>query len=242
VNKSPADPPATVALTRRTPRERFPALLQALRKDRPEARIELEYHGPFELLVATILSAQCTDTRVNKVTPEVFKRWPTPAALAAADTTQVEGVIRSTGFFRAKARALIGCSRAITERHAGSVPRSMEALTALPGVGRKTANVVLGVAYGEACGVVVDTHVTRVCRRLGLTRHTDPVRIEGDLLALLTQSDRAYFSIAMVLHGRYVCLARTPRCQECALSADCPSRGRTMLPGRRRPPRGRGRG
>jgi len=241
VHTPPSGPPARGA-ARRTPRERFPALLQALRRDRPEARIELEYQGPFELLVATILSAQCTDARVNKVTPEVIKRWPTPEALATADTAQLEEVIRSAGFFRAKARALIGCSRAIAERHAGSVPRTMAALTALPGVGRKTANVVLAVAYGEACGVVVDTHVTRVCRRLGLTRHTDPVRIEADLMALLPRPDWNFFSIAMVLHGRYVCLARTPRCHDCALSADCPSRGRTGTPGRRRPPRDRGRG
>jgi endonuclease-3 len=226
----------------RTPRERIPALLQALRRDRPRARIELDYHGPFDLLIATILSAQCTDARVNTVTPEVISRWPTPEALATADSAQVEEVIRSTGFFRAKARALIGCGRAITERHAGQVPRTMEALTTLPGVGRKTANVVLGVAYGETSGVVVDTHVARVCRRLGLTRHADPARIEADLMALLPRPDWVYFSIAMVLHGRYVCLARTPRCHDCALSADCPSRGRAVSSGRRRPPRGRGRG
>jgi len=215
--------------------------MQTLRRDRPGARVELDYHGPFDLLIATILSAQCTDARVNKVTPEVISRWPTPQALATADPARVEEVIRSTGFFRAKARALIGCSGAITGRHAGQVPRTMEALTALPGVGRKTANVVLGVAYGEASGVVVDTHVARVCRRLGLTRHSDPVRIEADLMALLSRTDWIFFSIAMVLHGRYVCLARAPRCHACALSFDCPSRGRTAAPGRRRPHRDRGR-
>jgi len=226
----------------RPPRERFPAILRALRRDRPKARIELDYSSPFELLIATILSAQCTDERVNKVTPEVFRRWPTPDALATADTSQVEATIRSTGFFRAKAHALIGCSRLLSERHAGSVPRSMEALTSLPGVGRKTANVVLGVAYGEACGVVVDTHMARVCRRLRLTRQRDPLRIERDLMALVPRSEWAYFSVAMVLHGRYVCQARAPRCHACALSPDCPSRDRTVAPLQRRPPRDRGQG
>jgi endonuclease III len=223
-------------------RERIHGIVQALRKDRPTARIELDHSGPFDLLLATILSAQCTDERVNKVMPEVLRRWPTPAALSTADTDQVEEVIRSTGFFRAKARALIGCSRAIQDRHDGVVPQTMEMLTALPGVGRKTANVLLGVAYGVASGVVVDTHVARVCRRLGLTRHSDPVRIEADLMALLPRSDWRFFSVAMVLHGRYVCLARTPLCEGCALSPLCPSRGRVAPRGRPRPPRGRGRG
>jgi endonuclease III len=223
-------------------RDRSPGIIRALRQDRPDPRIELDHSGPFDLLLATILSAQCTDARVNKVMPEVLRRWPTPEALAEADPDQVEDVIRSTGFFRAKTRALIGCSRAIRDRHDGVVPGTMEALTALPGVGRKTANVVLGVAYGVASGVVVDTHVARVCRRLGLTRHSDPIRIEADLMALLPRTDWRFFSIAMVLHGRYVCLARAPLCESCALSPLCPSRDRVAPRGRLRPPRGRGRG
>jgi endonuclease-3 len=216
--------------------------VKALRLDRPAARIELNHSGSFDLLVATILSAQCTDARVNKVMPEVLRRWPSPASLAAADPASVEEVIRSTGFFRAKTRALIGCSRAIRDRHAGVVPRTMEELTNLPGVGRKTANVVLGGAYGIAAGVVVDTHVARVCRRLVLTRHADPDRIEADLMSLLPRSDWIFFSIAAVLHGRYVCLARTPLCESCALSPLCPSRGRAEPRGRPRPRRGRDRG
>ena len=222
-------------------RERLPGIILALRRDRPDPRIELDHKGPFDLLLATILSAQCTDARVNKVMPEVLRRWPTPAALAEADPEQVEDVIRSTGFFRAKARALVGCSRAIRDRHDGVVPQTMEALTALPGVGRKTANVVLGVAYGVASGVVVDTHVARVCRRLALTRHSDPIRIEADLMALVPRSDWRFLSVAMVLHGRYVCLARAPLCESCALSRLCPSRGRAVPRGRPRPRRGRGR-
>jgi endonuclease III len=222
-------------------RERAAIIVRALRRDRPDARVELDHRNPFELLVATILSAQCTDARVNLVTPALFERWPTPAALAQAEPEDLEPVIRSTGFFRAKARSLVGCARAIVERHESVVPRTLEALAALPGVGRKTANVVLGAGYGIPSGIVIDTHMGRVARRLGLTRQEDPVRVESDLMAVLPQSDWIFLSIAGVLHGRYVCLARAPRCEACALSAHCPSRGRVAAV-RPRPRRGRDRG
>jgi len=170
------------------------------------------------LLVATILSAQCTDKRVNAVTPGLFQRWPDAAALAAARQGEIETVIRSTGFFRAKARSLLGCSRALVERHGGAVPRSLPDLVRLPGVGRKTANVVMGAAFQEATGVVVDTHVGRISRRLGLTRHGDAVRAERDLVALLDRSHWIAFSHRLIELGRGVCLARRPRCPGCPLA------------------------
>ena len=221
-------------------RARAARILKALRRSRPDARIELDFRSPYELLVATILSAQCTDARVNKVTPDLFRAFPSPAALAGADPAELEALIRSTGFFRSKTKSLLGASRAIQERHGGEVPRTMEDLARLPGVGRKTANVVLGGAYGIPSGIVVDTHVQRVARRLRLTRHEDPVRIERDLTALWPPSDWIFASIGLVLHGRYVCVARTPKCPACALSRDCPSRilgGLTAL--RRSPGRAR---
>jgi endonuclease-3 len=234
-----------------TPRERrdVPAdlrtragrILKSLRRSLPDARIELDFRSPYELLVATILSAQCTDARVNKVTPDVFRAYPTPAALADADPSELESLIRSTGFFRSKTKSLRGASRAIQERHGGDVPRTMEDLARLPGVGRKTANVVLGGAYGIPSGIVVDTHVHRVARRLRLTRHDDPVRIERDLTALWPPADWIFASIALVLHGRYICVARAPKCSACALSPDCPSRTLGGLPAlRRSPSRARG--
>ena len=216
--------------------------MAALRRREPNPRVELTHRSPFELLVATILSAQCTDTRVNLVTPAVFRRWPTPEAMAAADPEDLVPVIRSTGFFNNKARSLVGCSRALVEKHAGQVPREIEALASLPGVGRKTANVVLGAAYGIASGVVVDTHMARVSRRLGLTRESGPEKIERDLMALVPERDWVFFSVAMVLHGRYVCTARKPACGACVLNDLCPSRDRVADPRPRRPPRGRGRG
>ena len=217
-------------------RRRAGRILRALKRSRPDARIELDHRTPFELLVATILSAQCTDARVNKVTPDLFRAYPDAAALADANPERLESLIRSTGFFRAKSRALLGASRALVEQHGGEVPRTMEELSRLPGVGRKTATVVLGGAYGLATGVVVDTHVQRVARRLRLTRHDDPIRIERDLMALWPRSQWIFASIAFVLHGRYICVARAPRCGACALSRDCPSRTLGGLPALRRPP------
>ena len=236
--RRPSDRNAPDPLLRRKAR----SIVAALRRSSPDARIELDHRSPFELLVATILSAQCTDARVNQVTPALFRAWPDARTLADADPGELERVIRSTGFFRAKARALLGASRAIRDGHGGEVPRTMEELARLPGVGRKTANVVLGGAYGIASGVVVDTHVLRVTRRLRLTRHADAKRIEQDLIALLPRSDWIFASIALVLHGRYVCVARAPRCPACALSRLCPSRTLGGLPPLRRPPdRDRGR-
>ncbi len=216
----PARARATPAAARRA---RAAAVLEALHRSRPAPRVELDHDGPFQLLVATILSAQCTDARVNQVTPALFRSYPDAAVLALASPRALERIIRSTGFFRAKARALMLCARALVERHGGEVPRTMEDLTRLPGIGRKTANVILGAGYGIPSGIVVDTHMARVTGRLGLTRHRDPVRIERDLLDLVPRSEWIFFSIAMILHGRYVCQARRPRCGECALSEDCPS-------------------
>jgi endonuclease-3 len=205
-------------------RERATQILKMLRRARPGARVELVHDSPFRLLVATILSAQCTDARVNLVTPSLFRAWPDARALAGADPRDVEEAIRSTGFFRAKARSLKAMSQALLDRHGGEVPRTMDEMTRLPGVGRKTANVVLGAGCGIASGIVVDTHAARVARRLGLTRESDPVRIERDLMAVIPREDWIFASIALVLHGRYVCQARLPRCSECPLSPHCPSK------------------
>src|SRR3989454_1534987 len=204
-------------------RSRVAAIVGALRAARPEARVELEHESPFQLLIATILSAQCTDARVNKVTPELFRASPDPAAFARAHRTDLERAIRSTGFFRSKARSIAACCRALLERQGGEVPRTMEEMVRLPGVGRKTANVVLGAGYGIPSGIVVDTHMARVAGRLGLTKQTDPVKIERDLLAVIPRDEWIFFSIAMILHGRYVCQARLPRCAACPLSPHCPS-------------------
>ncbi|HEY3288429.1 MAG TPA: endonuclease III [Gemmatimonadaceae bacterium] len=189
----------------------------------PDAHCELDFQSPFELLCATILSAQCTDKRVNLVTPDLFRRWPNAAALAAASPDDVEMVIKSTGFFRSKAKSLIGMARALVEAHAGAVPAEMDALTALPGVGRKTANVLLGNAFARNEGIVVDTHVARLAARLGLTAETDPVRIEQALMPLFEHDGWARLSHLLIWHGRRVCDARKPRCAECTLADICPS-------------------
>ncbi|MFM9058993.1 MAG: endonuclease III [Planctomycetaceae bacterium] len=193
----------------------------------PHARCSLDFRSPFQLLVATILSAQCTDKRVNVVTGPLFRRWPDPAALAAAKPRELEAAIRTTGFFRAKAKSILGCCRALVERHAGEVPRSLEELVRLAGVGRKTANVVMGSAFGEATGVVVDTHVGRISRRLGLTRHADPVKAERDLVSLLPRDHWIAYSHRVIEHGRTVCMARKPRCEACPLADLCPKVGVT---------------
>ena len=194
-----------------------------LRKAYPEAECELVHHDALELAVATILSAQCTDKRVNIVTPALFARFPDAPALAAADQQDVEALIRSTGFFRNKAKNIIGMARALIERHGGEVPRTMDALVALPGIGRKTANVILGNAFGLNEGVVVDTHVARLSARLGLTRETDPVKIERALMALYPRSSWTLLSHLLIWHGRRVCDAKRPRCPDCVLRRICPS-------------------
>lgn len=191
----------------------------------PSVKVELTHRSPWELLVATILSAQCTDQRVNQVTPALFARYRRPIDYANARLPELEQLIRPTGFFKSKAKRLIDCGRAIAERFGGAVPSTMEALTSLPGVGRKTANVVLGNAFDKP-GVIVDTHVKRVANRLGLTRSSDPDRIEQDLQELLPRSEWTGASQRLLLHGRYVCLARKPNCAACALYDDCRWKGK----------------
>lgn len=187
---------------------------------------ELRFESPYQLLVATVLSAQTTDERVNSVTPALFARYPTAADLAAAAPEDVEEIIRSTGFFRAKARSIMGLARHLEERFAGEVPEAMEDLVTLPGVGRKTANVIRSVAFGLP-GLAVDTHVTRLTRLLGLTESHDPVKIESDVCALLPARDWGSFGLMLILHGRRVCVARRPRCADCVLNDFCPSAGAT---------------
>ncbi len=202
---------------------RIGPILDALKAAYPDAHCALDHRTPFELLVATILSAQCTDARVNMVTPALFARYPIARALASAEQEELEGLIRSTGFFRAKAGNLIGMAQALVAHHGGEVPASMEALQALSGVGRKTANVVLGNAFGRNEGVTVDTHVTRLTNLLRLTTHHDPIKIECDLMRLVPHDDWTLVSHLLISHGRAVCIARRPRCSACVLSHLCPS-------------------
>ena len=208
---------------------RFPApppsaeILNRLQELYPDAKCALHHRNAYELLCATILSAQCTDARVNLVTPELFARYPSPFELANADPAELEEIIRSTGFFRNKTRSLIGMARAVVERHGGQVPRTMEELRRLPGVGRKTANVVLGNAFDTNEGVTVDTHVTRLSRLLGLSRETEPEKIERELMQLFPRESWALLSHLLIFHGRQVCIARRPRCGSCVLAQVCPS-------------------
>jgi endonuclease-3 len=204
-------------------KERFPKILARLKEAYPDAHCELDFSSPFQLICATILSAQCTDVRVNMVTPVLFAKYPHARALADARQEDVEEIIRSTGFFRNKAKSLIGMAQAVVAEHKGEIPATMDALVALPGVGRKTANVVLGNAFAINAGIVVDTHVARLSARLGLTRHTDPVKIEQDLMALTPQDDWALLSHLLIFHGRRICIARKPKCGECVLAELCPS-------------------
>ncbi|HET9066171.1 MAG TPA: endonuclease III [Gemmatimonadales bacterium] len=199
-------------------------ILARLKAEYPDAHCELDFRTPFELLAATILSAQCTDVRVNMVTPELFRRWPTAAALADAEQGEVEDVIRSTGFFRNKARSLIGMAQALVADHEGVVPRSMAELRPIPGVGRKTANVILGNAFGLNEGITVDTHVRRLANLLRLTPATDPEKIERELMPLVPREDWALVSHLLIWHGRRVCIANRPKCGECVVAALCPSR------------------
>jgi endonuclease III len=189
----------------------------------PDAHCALDFDSPFQLVIATILSAQCTDKRVNMVTPALFKRYPTPAALADANPEELEDLIKSTGFFRNKTKSLVGMAAAVAEQHGGRVPDEMDALVTLPGVGRKTANVVLGNAFDKNEGVVVDTHVSRVTQRLGLTKHTDPVKIEQDLIGLFPRDRWTMLSHLLIEHGRQICDARRPKCEVCFLNDLCPS-------------------
>lgn len=209
-------------------RQRIGAILERLREAYPNATTELRWSSPFELLIVTVLSAQTTDKKVNEVSPELFRRYPTPEALAQANPEELEPLLRPLGYFRQKARTIVNLACQLVERHGGEVPRSMEELTALPGVGRKTAAIVLGTAFGIREGIAVDTHVSRVSQRLGLTSHKTPDKIEQDLMALVPREDWTWFGHALVLHGRYVCLARRPRCSQCVLADLCPRIGVTV--------------
>ena len=204
-------------------RRRTRAIVSRLKREYPDAHCELDFRTPYELLVATILSAQCTDARVNLVTPEFFRRWPTAASLARAERADVEEVIRSTGFFRNKAKSLLGMAEALASRHGGSVPRDMTELRGLPGVGRKTANVVLGNAYAINEGIAVDTHVQRLADRLRLSRRPGAEKVEEDLMALAPRPDWTLVSHLLIWHGRRICIARRPKCPECAVNDLCPS-------------------
>lgn len=228
--QNPPPPPG-----RRRPRTaagRARATHEALAEAYPGTAVELcelDHRNPFELLVATILSAQCTDERVNMTTPEVFARWPDPESLAGADPEELEQVIHPTGFFRQKAKSLLGMAARLLEHHDGEVPHRIDDLVALPGVGRKTANVIRSVALDEP-GLPVDTHVGRVAMRLGLTEETDPVKVEHELGSMVPASERGLLSLRLILHGRRTCFARRPACPECPLAWFCPSFGIANLP------------
>ena len=218
--RSPRPAPTThLGLVRRARR-----VNRALAQRYPDAHCELDFTSPLELLVATVLSAQCTDKRVNLVTPALFARYPDPWAYAAADRAEIEDLVRTTGFFRAKSRSLMGLGRELVERFDGVVPARLEDLVTLPGVGRKTANVVLGTAFGVP-SLTVDTHVGRLARRLGWTVHDDPVMVEQDIAALLERREWTLASHRLIFHGRRVCFARNPACGACPVWCDCPSYG-----------------
>jgi len=214
--------PAASRRKRPTP-ERAREIYDRLAEHYPDAKCALDYRTPYQLLVATILSAQCTDKRVNMVTPALFKRYRTPAAMADANPEELEEMIKSTGFYRNKTKSLVGMSRALVERHRGRVPEELDALVKLPGVGRKTANVVLGNAFDLNEGVVVDTHVARLSQRLGFTRQTDPVKIEQDLMRLFPSDRWTMLAHLLIEHGRRICVARKPKCESCFLNDVCPS-------------------
>ena len=210
-------------VTRTSPPDaRARSIVRRLRAEYPDAGCSLTFSTPWELLVATILSAQCTDERVNMVTPGLFRRFPSPEAFAAADQADVEEAVRSTGFFRNKARSLIGAARTILHEHGGEVPRTMDALKRVPGAGRKTANVVLGNAYGIAEGIAVDTHASRLSLRLGLTDTRDPVKAERELMKIVPRREWTDWTHLLIAHGRAVCTARTPYCDRCVLYDLCP--------------------
>jgi len=204
-------------------RRRTRTIIARLKREFPDAKCALDHQSPLELLVATILSAQCTDARVNLVTPALFAKYRSAADYAAADPTVFEREIQSTGFFRNKTKSILGMARALEENHGGQVPSTMEALVALPGVGRKTANVVLGNAFGKNEGIVVDTHVGRISGLLKLTKETNPEKIERDLTALVPRKDWTIFSHLLILHGRKTCIARRPKCESCRINDLCPS-------------------
>jgi endonuclease III len=214
---------------KKTPAAPVPALLDALADAYPDAKCGLDFRSPLQLLIATILSAQCTDKRVNLVTPALFKRFPTAEAFAKAKLTDIEKMIRSTGFFRNKAKNVQACCKVLVDRYGGKVPQSLDELVHLPGVGRKTANVVLGDAFGQP-GITVDTHCGRLARRLGLTTHTDAVKVEHDLMRVLPSAEWTPFSHRIIAHGRQVCHSRKPDCPNCPLDRLCPKVGVVTSP------------
>jgi endonuclease-3 len=226
---TPPDPGRAVARggkRKRSEEARVAAICDGLEALYPDAHCELDFKSPFELLVATILSAQCTDKRVNLATPALFARFPDPKAMAAADPVELELLIRSTGFYRNKAKSILGACRVLLSDFGGQVPRTMQELLTLPGVARKTANVLLGSAFGLNEGIAVDTHVTRLAGRLGLSRHSDPVKIERDLLQRLPRERWTQLGHQIIWHGRRVCSARKPDCAGCALEPHCPAAGK----------------
>jgi len=208
--------------------KRVAAILAKLDKAYPNAICELKHENPFQLVISTILSAQCTDVRVNQVTAQLYKKYPDAKAFAHANPAELQQEIRPTGFFRNKTKSVMGASKAIVENFGGEVPRTMEEMLSLPGVARKTANVVLGTAYGIPSGVVVDTHVLRLTRRLELTEHTEPKKVEQDLMKILPQDKWIQFSHQLIWHGRRVCVARNPRCIDCNLEPLCHSKDKTI--------------
>lgn len=212
-------------------KQRVQEIIKRLRRQYPQARTALHFQTPFQLLVATILAAQCTDEKVNQITPILFQKYPTITDLAQAPQEEVEAIIRPTGFFRNKARHIIAAARAIVDNYGGEVPSTMEELVTLPGVARKTANIVLSSAFRRAEGIAVDTHVKRLAQRLGLSAHQDPNRIEQDLMAIVPRLDWLDFNYLLVDHGRAVCQARRPRCRECVLKDLCPSAEIASSPG-----------
>jgi endonuclease III len=226
--RKPAKAKKAAAAPKVDPKTQATKVLRRLKADYPDATCALGHESAFELLISTILSAQCTDVRVNMVTPVLFRRWPTPAHLARAPIEQIEKVIQSTGFYRNKAKNIKGCSQALCDKYDGEVPQEIDKLVELPGVGRKTANVVLGTVHGLATGVVVDTHVTRLSQRLGLTKHTDATKIEEDLMRLLPKNEWVDFAHRMIEHGRQICIARKPKCSECSMREFCPKIGVTV--------------
>jgi endonuclease-3 len=220
--------PKSAASGLKTDPKRVAAILKKLDEAYPNAVCELNHENAFQLLIATILSAQCTDVRVNQVTATLFKKYPTPEAFADANPAELEQDIRPTGFFRNKTKSVIGASKAVLERFDGKVPRTMEEMLTIPGAARKTSNVVLGTAYGIASGVVVDTHVQRLSNRLELTQNEDPKKIEQDLMKILPQDRWISFSHQIIWHGRRVCHARSPKCVDCNMESLCHSRDKTI--------------
>ena len=228
----PAKPAARKSAAKKAPKpsrkfapaeQRAPEIYEKLSAEYPDAKCALDHRNPYELIVATILSAQCTDQRVNMVTPALFEKYPTAEKMSAAKPEELEGMIKSTGFFRNKTKSLLGMSGRVMEKHGGEIPRSMDELVKLPGVGRKTANVVLGNAFGIDEGVVVDTHVSRLSNRLALSRESDPVKIEQDLIKLYPKNRWTMLSHLLISHGRAICDARKPLCEQCVVNRLCPS-------------------